>query len=386
MEMRVKKIEERLEEFEGLLDQKISTIEDIKNSVIELKQLVVETPSKYSSTQGEVGEGLSTEQEEAVVPRNAKPKNEDTMRGFSFALAAFLIWGFLPLYMKKLAHISPFEVLSHRIIWSVPLAGGVLVVLRRTSELRTALGTPQVMRMAGLTSLLIAANWTLYVWAIGSGHSLDAALGYYINPLFSVFLGAILLGEQLRLPQKLAIGLAAMAVAILMYRSSTFPAVALGLTASFGVYSYLKKSLSVGPSEGFLLEVLILLTPASAYVVWLTLKGQGHFLIWDHIGDTFLLLGCGVVTTVPLICYAHGAKLLRLSTIGMMQYIAPTMVFVLAIFVFDEPIDAAHIMAFPIIWLALVIYTASMLQQAHAAASAAASVAAAANARKPSRA
>jgi chloramphenicol-sensitive protein RarD len=240
--------------------------------------------------------------------------------------------------------------------------------------------------MAGLTSLLIAANWTLYVWAIGSGHSLDAALGYYINPLFSVFLGAMLLGEQLRLPQKLAIGLAAMAVAILTYRSSSFPAVALGLTASFGVYSYLKKSLPVGPSEGFLLEVLILLTPASAYVVWLTLKGQSHFLIWDHIGDTFLLLGCGVVTTVPLICYAHGAKLLRLSTIGMMQYIAPTMVFVLAVFVFDEPIDAAYIMAFPIIWLALVIYTASMLQQGHAAASAAASVAAAANARKPSRA
>jgi len=295
------------------------------------------------------------------------PKNEDSLRGFGFALTAYLLWGFLPIFMKAVAHISPAEVIAHRVIWSIPIAGTVLLVLGRTADLRAALRNPRVLGMAAVTAALITVNWGIYVWAIGSGHALDAALGYYINPLFSVFLGAVLLGERLSLVQKLAIGLAAVAVGVLTWEAGRLPLVALGLTVTWGIYAYLKKSLPVGPNQGFFLEVMILLAPALGYVAWLTVRGESHFLTGVAV-DTWLLLGCGVVTAVPLMIYANGAKLLRLSTIGIMQYIAPTMIFLTAVFVFDEPLGQARMVAFPMIWLALVIYTASMVAQARAAA------------------
>jgi chloramphenicol-sensitive protein RarD len=289
--------------------------------------------------------------------------NEDSGRGFAFALAAYIMWGFLPLYMKTLTHIGPAEVIAHRVIWSIPIAGAVLLALRRTSDLMVALRSPKMLGMAAMTAMLITVNWGIYVWSIMSGHALDAALGYYINPLFSVFLGAVLLGERLSRAQKVAIALAAAAVAILTVEAGRLPFAALGLTVTWGFYAYLKKSLPIGPNQGFFLEVLLLLGPACGYVAWLVWSGQSHFLT-GPASDTWLLLGCGVVTAVPLMVYANGAKLLRLSTIAMMQYIAPTMIFLTAVFIFGEPFGTARMVAFPMIWTALAIYTWSMVQQA----------------------
>ncbi len=293
------------------------------------------------------------------------PDNTDSPRGLAFAVTAYLLWGFLPIYMKALAHISPAEVIAHRVIWSVPIAGAVLIWLGRTADLRVALRSPRLLGMACMTAALITVNWGIYVWAIGSGNTLDAALGYYINPLFSVFLGAVLLGERLDRAQMAAIALAALAVAILTYDTGRLPLVALGLTVTWGIYAYLKKSLPLGPNQGFMLEVLILLPIALGYFGWLVATRQSHFAVGVP-GDTWLLLGCGLVTAVPLMIYANGAKLLRLSTIGILQYIAPTMIFLTAVFVFDEPFGTARMIAFPMIWAALVIYTGALISQARA--------------------
>ena len=296
---------------------------------------------------------------------NIPPKNEDSLRGFGFALTAYLLWGFLPIFMKAVGHISPAEVIAHRVIWSIPIAGAVLWATGRTADLWVALRTPRMLLMGFATAALISVNWGIYVWSIGAGHALDAALGYYINPLFSVFLGAVLLGERLSRAQKGAIALAALAVLVLTIEAGKLPLVALGLTVTWGIYAYLKKSLPIGPNQGFFLEVLILLPFALAYVVWAQATGRSHFMA-GVTSDTVLLLSCGLVTAVPLMVYANGAKLLRLSTIGIMQYIAPTMIFLTAVFVFGEPFGRGKMVAFPMIWVALVIYTVSMVRQARA--------------------
>ena len=294
---------------------------------------------------------------------NTTVKNEDSLRGLGFALTAYVLWGFLPIFMKALAHISPAEVIAHRAIWSLPIAGVVLWATGRTGDLMVALRTPKMLLMGAATAALITINWGIYVWAIGAGHALDAALGYYINPLFSVFLGAMLLGEKLSLSQKWAIALAALAVIVLTLEAGKLPLVALGLTISWGAYAYLKKSLPIGPNQGFFLEILILTPFALGYILWAEITGTSHFIAGSTF-DTVLLLCCGLVTAVPLMIYANGAKLLRLSTIGILQYIAPTMIFLTAVFVFGEPFGTARMIAFPMIWAALVIYTASMLRQA----------------------
>jgi chloramphenicol-sensitive protein RarD len=287
--------------------------------------------------------------------------NEDSLSGFLYALTAYLLWGFLPLYMKALAHIPPVEVIAHRVVWSVPVALAVLVWLGRTGDLRAALLSPRMLGMGAVTAALISVNWGIYVWAIGSGHALDGALGYYINPLFSIFLGAVLLRERIGAWQGVAIGLAALAVAILTWEAGRLPLVALGLTLTWGLYAFLKKWLPIGPNQGFALEVLIMLPIALAYMAWLWGTGDGHFLQGLPLDDA-LLLGCGIVTAGPLMIYANGAKRLTLSTIAIMQYIAPTMIFLTAVFVFDEAFSAVKLMAFALIWAALVVYSLPMLR------------------------
>lgn len=293
---------------------------------------------------------------------NPPSHNVDTPQGFAYAVSAYLLWGFLPLYMKALAAVPSAEVVAHRVLWSVPVAGAIILWLGRTADLRAALRSPAMLGMGAVTAALISINWGIYVWAIQTGHALDAALGYYINPLFSVLLGSVLLKERLAPAQWLAIGLAALAVAVLAWEQGRLPVVALGLTVSWGFYAYFKKRLPIGPNQGFMLEVLILLPFAAGWVGWLAMTGQGHFL-QDGMTTT-LLVGTGIVTAVPLMIYANGAKLLRLSTIGILQYIAPTMIFLTAVFLFGEPFGTARAVAFPMIWAALVIYSWSLIRQA----------------------
>jgi len=271
------------------------------------------------------------------------------------------MWGGLPLYLKAISHVPALEVVSHRIIWSVPVASIILIILGRTRDIQTALKSPKLLAMGTLTAALISINWLTYVYAISTQRTLDAALGYYINPLFSVFLGFILLRERMRPLQWVAVCFAIGAVVVLAYELGSLPWISLTLTLSWGFYALFKRSLPIGPNQGFLLEVLVLSPIAIGYLMYLWINGTHSFanVSWS---TTMLLMGSGVVTAVPLIVYANGAKLLRLSTIGMLQYIAPTFIFLTAVFIFDEPFGWEKKIAFPMIWVALAIYSASLIK------------------------
>lgn len=290
----------------------------------------------------------------------------DTAAGFVFALCAYGLWGVMPLYMKLVAHIPPAEVVAHRALWSVPVAGLVLLALRRTSDIAAALRSPRTLLMAALTAGLISINWGIYVWAIASDRTVETALGYYINPLVAIVMGAVLLGEKLSRAQLAAVMLACLAVLVLTLESGGLPWVSLSLAFSFACYGFLRKTLPIGPSQGFFLEVVILSIPALCFATWLALSGQSNFT-FDQPVDIMLLILCGPVTAVPLILFAFGAKLLRYSTTGIMQYIAPTVITFIAVFVFGEPFGTARIVAFSLIWAALAIYSWSMLRQSRAA-------------------
>jgi len=288
-------------------------------------------------------------------------------RGFLLALGAYLLWGVLPFYMKAVAHLPLAEVIAHRIVWSVPIAAAVLVWAGRTADFKAAIRSPRTIAMAALTAALISVNWGIYVWAIAVDRTVETALGYYINPLVVVVVGAVLLGEKLDRLQIAAVVLATVAVTVLTIEGGKLPWVSLALAFSFAAYGFFRKTLPIGPSQGFLLEVLLLSVPALGYIVYLIATGQDH-IVSSTGTDTALLIGCGPVTSVPLLLFAFGAKLLRLSTIGIMQYIAPTMVFLIAVLIFDEPFGTAQAVAFALIWTALAMYSWSMLVTARRAA------------------
>jgi len=290
---------------------------------------------------------------------------QDTPAGFGYALTAYFMWGALPIYMKAMDTIPTLEVLAHRVIWSVPVALAILVWLGRTADLGRAFRTPRMLGMGMVTAALISVNWGIYVWAVQSGQAIEAALGYYINPLFSILLGRFLLKERLTRLQWGAVGLAALAVLVLTIEAGRLPILGLSLTLSWGLYSYFKLSLPIGPNQGFALEVILLLPFAAGFVIWQGVVGKAVFLNGD-LPLTLLLLGCGVVTAVPLMIYANGAKLLRLSTMGILQYITPTLVFFVAVFVFGEPFSQGKAIAFPMIWAALALYSVELIRRARA--------------------
>jgi chloramphenicol-sensitive protein RarD len=292
----------------------------------------------------------------------ARPAGGDTRRGFLLALTAYLLWGALPVWFWALAKVPTGEVIAHRILWSVPVGLAVLIWLGRTADLRAALISPRLLAMAGLSAALITVNWSIYAWAVQNGHTLEAALGYYINPLFSVLLGAVVLGERLTGRQWAAVVLAGLAVGVLTWEAGRLPVLSLSLTVSWGLYALCKRALPIGPNQGFTLEVMLLTPFAALWLIWQGSQGalQG-FAMGPWIAA--LLLLAGVVTAVPLMLYANGAKGLTLSTIGVMQYLTPTMVFLIAIFLFGEPLDGARLLAFPLIWAGLALYASGYLRR-----------------------
>jgi len=295
----------------------------------------------------------------------AERQDNSALRGFAFTFAAFGLWGILPLWVKTIDHVPVIDFVAYRILFSVPVAGCILLLLGRTADLKAAFGQPRTLMMALLTGTLIAVNWGIYTWAILVDRAVETALGYYINPLVNVLLGALFLRERFTGWQLIAIGLAVVAVAILTVQAGGLPWISLALAFSFGIYGFLRKTLPIGPSQGFFLEVLLLSLPAFFLLIWVSSDG-GKVLFDRSPSETVLLLLAGPVTTIPLICFAVGARLLRYSTVGLMQYIAPSLIFLIAIFVFNEPFSGWQFLAFCLIWTGLAIYSWSTLRGSRA--------------------
>ena len=282
--------------------------------------------------------------------------------GLGFGLSAFFLWGLLPFFMKAVAHIDVLEVLAHRVIWSIPVALVVLLITRRTADIFAVFKDRRKLLMMMLSAGFISINWGTYVWAIGADRTIEAALGYYINPLISVAMGTMFLGEKMTRLQVVAIAFASVAVIILTFASGALPWVAIVVSLSFAAYGFIRKTVDIGPTQGFMSEVLILSVIAIPYAIWLAQTGEAK--MGGISSDTILLLACGPVTAIPLILFANGAKRLRLSTIGLMQYIVPTMIFLIGVFIFHEPFNQLQLLAFTLIWIAIGLYIWSSVQVA----------------------
>jgi chloramphenicol-sensitive protein RarD len=298
----------------------------------------------------------------SIKPPVSRETSDESRAGFFFALSAYLIWGFLALFWKATSHIDPIEVTVHRAVWSLPFAGMVLWLMGRTSDILPTLKNPKSLGILLICSIMISVNWAIFVWAISVDRTIETALAYYINPLLSIALGAVVLGERFNQLQFFAIVLAFIAVLILTFLGGAFPWISLSLAGTFAAYGLLRKTVDVGPTQGFFVEILLLFPFALGYLLWLGSTGSTHFMA-NHWSDNVLLMMTGPATSIPLILYANGAKRLRLATIGMMQYIAPTMIFLIGLFVFGEAVGQWQWVAFGLIWCALFVYTWSLVKQ-----------------------
>ena len=284
-------------------------------------------------------------------------------------LGAYAVWGVLPLYFKAMAHVRATEIVAHRILWSLVFLAALATAWRRWPGIRVALRDRRVALTLLATSILIGINWLTYIYAVVSGHVLEGSLGYYLNPLVNVLLGVFLLKEKLSRLQKAAVFLAAAGVAILAFGAGGAIWISLTLAASFAVYGFLRKVAPVESLEGLWIETLFLTPLALGWVLWLTAAGTSGFLV-TRTTDLLLIFG-GALTAIPLLLFTAAAKRLPYSTLGFLQYVAPSLQFLLAVLVFGEPLTAAHLVCFGAIWLALAIFVGEGLRGARASASAA---------------
>lgn len=269
-------------------------------------------------------------------------------------LAAYAAWGVMPLYFKAMAHVRPTEIVAHRILWSLIILTAVASLWKRWPQVRAALSAPRVAGTMLLTATLIGINWLVYIYAVVSGHVLEGSLGYYLNPLVNVLLGVAFLKERLTRVQAGAVALAGVAVAILAFGAGSGLWISLVLAASFASYGFVRKVAPVEAVEGLYLETLFLAPVALAWVGWLAAHGEGSFLV-DRRTDILLVLG-GAVTAIPLLLFTAAAKRLAYSTLGFLQYVAPSLQFLIAVAVFEEPLTAAHLFCFALIWTALAVF------------------------------
>lgn len=282
--------------------------------------------------------------------------------GLTYALLAFVLWGLFPLYFHALADVPSIEVLAHRVIWSALLLAGWAAWRGRLGPILAEFGKPRRMGFYALTTVLISANWWIFIWAIQNGRVLEGSLGYYINPLVNVLLGVVFLHERLNPRQWLAIAIAAGAVLWLIAMKGVVPWVSLSLALSFGTYGLIRKMAGFDAMLGLTVETLLLAPLALAGMAWWMSTGQASM---GHHGVTtdLLLLIAGVVTVAPLLCFLEAGLRLKLATLGIVQYITPTMQFLLGVFVFHEHFDHERGVTFVLIWVALAIYTLDALRQ-----------------------
>jgi chloramphenicol-sensitive protein RarD len=280
-------------------------------------------------------------------------------RGVAYGIAAYGIWGLFPLYFPLLKPAGAIEILAHRMVWSLMFMLAILVVARNWSWIRRL--TPRRLGLLALAALVIAGNWGIYVYAVNSGHTLEAALGYFINPLFSVLLGVVIFRERLRPWQWAAVGLGTVAVIVLAVDYGRLPWIALALAGAFGTYGLLKKFANMPSAESLTVETLVLFVPALAFLATLEARGTGTF---GHVGagQAALLAGAGLITAVPLLLFNGAAIRVPLTAIGMMQYIAPVLQFLIGLFIQHEDMPASRWIGFLLVWIGLVILTVDGLR------------------------
>jgi chloramphenicol-sensitive protein RarD len=275
--------------------------------------------------------------------------------GLLLGLGAYLTWGVLPIYFKAVDHVSALEIVCHRIVWSLVFLAILATVLRRWPGIRAAVATPRVLMTLVLTSLLIGANWLIWIYAVVSGHVLEGSLGYYLNPLVNVLFGVFLLKEKLSRPQIGAVFLAAAGVAILAAGASGAIWISLSLAFSFATYGFLRKVAPVDSIEGLTVETALLTPAALSWILILHHRGTGGFLAGDGATDLLLVAG-GTITAIPLLLFTAAARRLPYSMLGFLQYIAPSLQFLLAVLAFGERFTLAHAICFGAIWTALAIF------------------------------
>jgi chloramphenicol-sensitive protein RarD len=279
----------------------------------------------------------------------------ETRIGFLAGMGAYLIWGVLPFYLRLLQGVPAADVLAHRILWSVLVVLVLISALQGWGRVRDAVRQPRLLILLLASAVCIAINWLVYTWAILAGHAIDTSLGYFINPLVSVLFGVVLLGERLGRLQWVAVALAALGVAVLTIERGSLPMVSIGLALSFGVYGLIRKQAAVDAATGLFLETLML-APVAA--IWIAGTPNG-FMGWPPVTMLTLALG-GIATAVPLMLFGVAARRLPLSTMGLMQYVAPTMVLIEAVLFFGEVLDPSRMVAFAFIWAGLAVYTLSL--------------------------
>jgi len=281
--------------------------------------------------------------------------------GILNAISAYFLWGFAPLYFKLIAHISPSEILIHRILWSTILLLIVVIISRKWRGFIVILKQPKLLLKLTISATFLAVNWFLFIWAINNDHLLDASLGYFINPLFSVALGMIFLGERLRKWQKLAVALAVIGVLIQLILVGSLPIISLALAGTFGIYGLLRKKMHLDSFIGLLIESILMLPIALLF--WLFFVSSDTSNLFNNSwGLNTTLIMAGVVTTAPLLCFTAAAKRLTLSSLGFFQYIGPSIMFVLATLLYQEPLELGKLTTFAFIWLALIIYSFDSLR------------------------
>lgn len=287
----------------------------------------------------------------------SSPARDQSLTGLLAALGAFLIWGLVaPAYFKLLDGTGPLEIVAHRVVWTVLLVGGFVLASRPMGAIVAAVGTWRRLGIFVVTTLLVSSNWTIFIYAVGSGQLVQSSLGYYINPLVNVVLGVLFLGERLTRQQMAAVGIAAGGVLYLVLSYGVVPWLALSLALTFGFYALVRKKAAIDPIIGLVVETALLVPLALGYLVWL---GAGNSFFHGGIGHGLLLMVSGPMTAVPLILFMVAASRLKLSTVGLLQYIGPTGQLLLGVLVYGEAFTSAHAVAFACIWVALCVYSAS---------------------------
>ncbi|MFL6675638.1 MAG: EamA family transporter RarD [Massilia sp.] len=275
--------------------------------------------------------------------------------GILSAALAFLAWGLFPLYFHAISEVPPLQILAHRMLWSLLFLVIVLAVRRQWGWLNLV-RKPRVLGSFIASAFLLSANWLVYIWSVNNGHVIDASLGYFINPLVNIMFGYLLLKERLRPGQWAAIALAALGVAWLAWQAGTVPWIALMLATSFGAYGLLRKTAALGALEGLSFETMVLFPVAAAYVGWLTLHGDNAFINTTSGATRLLLVAAGPITAIPLLLFASGARQIPLSVLGLLQYLSPTLQFLLGVWLFHEAFSGDRLVGFLLIWGALALF------------------------------